>query len=136
VLAKPVIAIELARDFDHLVNGLQIADAHCAVGEEHRLVQAADLQLDKLMGRIDGAICGIALFRSRAHFADIPSLAAISSMVAPAASLSMNRRSRFASSRFVARRRLAAVRVGVLSSSAAIVFPSLIPDYRNINFDF
>jgi hypothetical protein len=45
-----------------------------------------------------------AALRSRAHFTDIPSLAAISSMVAPAASFSISLRSRFAISRFVARR--------------------------------
>jgi hypothetical protein len=101
-----MIAVELARDFDHLIDGLHVAGGHRTVGDEHRLVQAADLELDEFVRRIDGALARIAALRSRAHLHDIPSLAAISSMVTPAASFSMSLRSRFASSRFVTRRRL------------------------------
>ena len=55
IRAEPVIAIEFAHDFEHLVDRVEIAVAHGAKGDEHRLTQAADLQLDELMGRINGA---------------------------------------------------------------------------------
>ena len=56
VPAEPVIAVELAHDFDHVVDRVEIAGAHGAVGDQHRLAQAADLQLDELVGRINGAV--------------------------------------------------------------------------------
>jgi len=50
-----VIAVELAHDFDHVVDRVEIAIAHGAVGDEHRLAQPPDLQLDEFVGRINGA---------------------------------------------------------------------------------
>ena len=68
--AEPMIAVELAHDFDHLIDGLHVAGGHRTVGDEHRLVQAADLELDEFVRPIDGALCedrGLALSRPSAR---------------------------------------------------------------------
>jgi hypothetical protein len=59
----------------------------------------------------------ITALRLRTHCGDMPSLAASSSIVTPAASFSMNLRSRVASSRFVARRRFDPPFAAFLSAS-------------------
>ena len=51
--AEPMIAVELAHDFDHLIDGLHVARGHRTVGDEHRFVQAADLELDEFVRPID-----------------------------------------------------------------------------------
>jgi hypothetical protein len=39
-----------------LIDGLHVASGHRTVGDEHRLVQAADLELDEFVRPIDGAL--------------------------------------------------------------------------------
>jgi hypothetical protein len=55
IRGEPVIAVELTRNLDHPVDAVEIAIAHRAVRDEHRLAQAADLQLYELMRRVDDA---------------------------------------------------------------------------------
>jgi hypothetical protein len=96
---KPLITVEFAHNLDHLVDRPQIAIAHGAVGDEHRLAQAAICSFMNSCGVSMTRLARTAALRSRAHFTDIPSLAAISSMVAPAANFSISLRSRCASAR-------------------------------------
>ena len=66
-----MIAVELAHDLNHLIEGLHVAGGHRTVGDEHRLVQAADLELDEFVRPIDGALCedrGLALSRPSARY--------------------------------------------------------------------
>jgi hypothetical protein len=63
---KPMIAIELAHDFDHPINRLKIAPRHGAVGHEHCLVETAHLKGEKLCRRLRHA-AGENVANNRAH---------------------------------------------------------------------
>ena len=63
---KSMIAVELAHDFHHTVDGAKIGPRHGAVGDQKRLVEAAHLQRDEL-GRRLGHAAGKNLGNERAH---------------------------------------------------------------------
>ncbi len=45
---KAMVAVELAHDPDDAVDRLEVRRAHCAIRDEQRLAEAADLQRDEL----------------------------------------------------------------------------------------
>ena len=49
---KPMIAVELAHDFDHLVDRLEVGQRHGAVGDQQRLVQPARLDRHEFLRRM------------------------------------------------------------------------------------
>ena len=46
------VAVELAHDLHHLVDRLEVCGRHGAEGDQHRLVEAADLNGHELFGRV------------------------------------------------------------------------------------
>ncbi len=53
---KPVVAIEFAYDFHHPVDRLEVCARHGAGGDQQRLVETADLDRQKLLGRMRTAV--------------------------------------------------------------------------------
>ena len=61
---EPMIAVELAHDFDHTIDRLEIPAPHRAVGNEQRLAETTDLDGQKLGRRLRRA--------ARQNFLDDP----------------------------------------------------------------
>ena len=79
-----MIAVELAHDFHHLVDRLEVRPRHGAIGDQQRLVEAAGLDREELPGRVLGMRRSmISRTMARMRFSPTPTCAAISTIDTP-----------------------------------------------------